>query len=139
MYERSSCPFVKMIPQWENHFGKIAAMSLIYFWTMLIMIFSPVYFFSGHTLEFLFLPHCLFFFKYWKKSAWVWIIPSINSNSFGVDIVVCRDHVRIFMLNNCVCLLLFFVVANLMPHWRLHFFARSAVVYSNFQVKEMSW
>ena len=29
--EKSSCPFVKMIPPLENHFGKITAWSLIYF------------------------------------------------------------------------------------------------------------
>ena len=28
VYEWSSCPFAKMIPQWENHFGKITTWSL---------------------------------------------------------------------------------------------------------------
>ena len=31
VYEWPSCPFVKMIPWWENHFGKRTAWSLIYF------------------------------------------------------------------------------------------------------------
>ena len=31
VYEWSSCPFAKMIPRLENHFGKIPAWSLIYF------------------------------------------------------------------------------------------------------------
>ena len=30
VYEWSSCPFAKMIPRLENHFGKIPAWSLIY-------------------------------------------------------------------------------------------------------------
>ena len=29
--EWSNCPFAKMIPSWENHFGKITAWSVIYF------------------------------------------------------------------------------------------------------------
>ena len=32
VYEWPSCLFVKMIPSWENHFGKRTAWSLIYFW-----------------------------------------------------------------------------------------------------------
>ena len=31
VYERSICPFFKMIPQLENHFGKKPVWSLIYF------------------------------------------------------------------------------------------------------------
>ena len=31
VYEWSNCPFAKMIPKWENHFGKTTAWSLIYF------------------------------------------------------------------------------------------------------------
>ena len=37
VYKWSSCPFAKMIPRLENHFGKIPA-----FWTMPILIASPV-------------------------------------------------------------------------------------------------
>ena len=50
VYEWSSCPFAKMIPRLENHFGKILAWSLIYFWTMPILIFSPVQIIMRHPL-----------------------------------------------------------------------------------------
>ena len=31
VYQWSNCPFAKMIPSWENHFGKITVLSLTYF------------------------------------------------------------------------------------------------------------